>query len=275
MQAEVVINDQNWQQHVAETIVIDGEKKMRGLIPRDYSAHPVGYLECAKPFDLPHVPQEKYEDALALMKASKGLLSDVRNRGIVLPDGKGTKPIPSRDQNGKGYCWGHSGTSASILVRAFEHQPFADLSAYSVCATIKNYRDEGGFGAQGIKFIAERGIATSLTWPQKSMDRDLKNDPKVWEEAAKYKITEWMDFNPRDIKEQLITCLLMGIPVVVDYNWWSHSVCAIDIVSFKPFKIRIWNSWGDGWSANGTGILEGDKAIPDGAIAPRVMSAAA
>ncbi len=63
-----------------------------------------------------------------------------------------------------------------------------------------------------------------------------------------------------------------GFPVVVDYNWWSHSICALDLVSLSPFRIRIWNSWGDSWSEGGTGILEGGKAIPNGALVALVQT---
>jgi hypothetical protein len=75
------------------------------------------------------------------------------------------------------------------------------------------------------------------------------------------------------VKHQLATCLLLNIPVVTDFNWWGHSVCAVRLVKRNPFTIRIWNSWGDSWSDSGMGDLTGSKAIPDGAVAPRVMTA--
>ncbi len=165
-------------------------------------------------------------------------------------------------------CWAHSSTSASLIVRAVAGEPYADLSAYCVACIIKGYRDEGGWGSESLEWIAENGIPSSEFWPQQSMDRSNDN-PAMRANAKLHRITEWMDLQPNN-KAQLVTCLLLGIPVVVDFNWWSHSVCAIDLVSLSPFRIRIWNSWGDKWSENGTGILEGSKAIPDGQIAPRV-----
>jgi hypothetical protein len=262
---EVVINGRNYRQFLSPEV--EGEKKARGLIPRPYKTCPVGYLPCAKPFDLPLIPQSEWQDRLDQQVKNKSQLSDVRNRGM------NGSPIPSRDQNGRGYCWFHSGTSANLIVRAANNQPYADLSAYAGACIIKNYRDEGGWGSEGIEWQAENGCPTSQFWPQQGTSRSY-DTPEMRANAKLHRVSEWMDLEPNN-KAQLVTCLLLGIPVVVDFNWWSHSVCAIDLVSLSPFRIRIWNSWGDSWSENGTGVLEGSKASPDGQIAPRVITPAA
>ncbi len=263
MNRTVIINDDNYREYFHP--IVDGEMRKHGLIPRDYTTHPVGCYAAAKPFDIPLIPESEWAGRLAAQIAAKAQLSDVRNRGM------GGKPIPSRDQDGKGYCWAHSSTSAALIVRALDNQPYADLSAFAVACIIKGYRDQGGWGAESLEWIAENGIPTSQFWPQQSMDR--KNDnPEMRANAKLHRFTEWMDLEPKN-KSQLVTCLLLGIPVVSDFNWWSHSVCTIDLVSLEPFQTRIWNSWKDSWGENGTGLLEGNKAIPDGMIAPRVMTA--
>ncbi len=260
---DIIIGDHNHQDFVDP--IIDGEQKKRGLIPRDYSKHPVGCFEFAKPFDLPLIPESEWEDRLAAQKAAKAQLSDVRNRGM------NGGVIPARDQNGKGYCWAHSSVSAMLIARAVEGQPYADLSAFAVACIIKKFRDEGGFGAQSLEWMAEHGCPTSEFWPQQSMAKT--NDNEAMRANAKlHRYTEWMDMEPRN-KAQLVTCLLSGIPVVSDFNWWGHSVCTINLESVKPFRTRILNSWGK-WNGDGTGILEGSKAIPDEQLAPRVVTAA-
>lgn len=236
----------------------------KGLIPRNYAKNPVGYN--SKPFDLPLIPEDEWEDRLQILLKAKAQLSDLRNIGM------NGSPIPSRDQNGKGYCWAHSTISAMLALRALMNLPYADLSAYAVACIIKNYRDQGGWGAESLEWVAENGCPTSEFWPQQSMSRS-NDTPAMRENAAKYKVKEWMDGEPRN-KQQLVTCLLLNIPVVSDFNWWGHSVCSLDLVSIRPFRTRIWNSWGDGWGENGTGILEGSRAIPDGMIMPRVINVA-
>lgn len=265
--AEIIINDNNAHRFINP--LVNGERKMTGLVRRNYNAFPVGCFAHAKPFDVPLIPESEWQSRLDARIAAKAQLSDIRN--ISGPDGK---PIPSRDQNGRGYCWAHSSTSAALIVRAINGEPYADLSAYMVACIIKGYADEGGWGAESLEFIASKGICTSQFWPQQSTSRSNDN-PAMWANAGLHKFTEWMDLaeDGPNVKPQLVTALLLGMPVVVDYNWWSHSICALDLVSLNPFQIRIWNSWGDSWSENGTGILEGSKAIPNGALAARVMTA--
>lgn len=262
MGREIVITEKNFGAVVDPT----PDHRITGLIPRNFATHPVGYLACAKPFDLPLIPESEWQTRLDAQIAAKAQLSNIRNAGM------NGQPIPSRDQNGRGYCWAHSSVSACLVVRAVGNQPYADLSAYAVACIIKNYRDEGGWGAESLEWIAVNGVPTSQYWPQQSVSRS-NDTPEMRANAKLHVVQEWMDLDPDQMKEQLVTCLLSGIPVVSDFNWWSHSVCSVDLVSLNPFRTRIWNSWGDSWSDNGMGVLEGRRAIPDGAIAPRVVKA--
>lgn len=269
MRNEIIINDDNYLEYVGHEDA-DGNRKARGLNPRNFRLQPVGYHAKAPAFSLPLIPESEWADRLAARIAAKAQLSDVRNAG-----GPNGAPIPSRDQNGKGYCWGHSNTSAALLWRAKMGLPYADLSAYAVCCIIKGYRDEGGNCTDSIEFMADRGIPTSKYWPQQSMSRSNDN-AETWKNAALHKFDAgWMDLDPSNMKAQMVTCMLLGIPMAGDFDWWGHSVGLMDLVSLNPFRIRIWNSWGDSWSDNGTGILEGRKAIPDGAVAATSFYASA
>lgn len=233
-----------------------------GLIERDYRRYPVAYN--SQPFRLPLIPEDEWEDRLREQKAAKAQLSDIRERG-----GKDGQRIPSTNQGSTNYCWAHSSTSAVMLMRAMQGQPFHMLSGTSIAAKIKNFRNQGGWGSQSLEYIAQHGIPDTAHWPERSI-KQHHDDPMTWQNAEQHKVTEWMDLEPRN-KAQLVTCLLLNIPVVSDFNWWRHSVCSMDILSLRPFKTVIWNSWSDNWGENGAGILEGNKAIPDGMIAPFVV----
>lgn len=252
-----------------------------GLIPRDYASFPQGCYASAPPAQIKLIPRTEWSERIKDMEATKSRLSDIRLRGNY------GKAIPSLDQNsgrndGKwGYCWAHSTTHAIMLVRAAANMPYVPLSAFAVAATIKNGRNEGGWGAQSLDFITERGVPDQRFWPQNNVNL-ANGTAECWANAALYKPVEaWADLaSPQDVRDltfdQMATLLLQRIPVVVDLYWWSHSVCAMDLVETSPgqFGIRILNSWSDSWGDQGTGVLAGSKAIPDGAVAPTVVVAA-
>jgi hypothetical protein len=73
--------------------------------------------------------------------------------------------------------------------------------------------------------------------------------------------------------DQLATLCLLNVPVPIGLNWWSHEICACDlvVVSANHFGIRIRNSWGDDYGDHGFAVLSESKATPDDAVAPRVQ----
>ncbi len=237
----------------------------RGLEERDYNAYPVGYN--SKPFDIPLIPESEWPAKLAQQQAAKAQLHNIRNTG------KNGGRIPSTNQGSTNFCWAHSSVGAVMLLRAAQGEPFEQLSATAVACIIKNFKNVGGWGSQSLEFITERGVPNTAHWPEgpEGIKRHYDSDG-TWQNAAKHKVTEWMDLQPRN-KAQFVTCLLNNLPVVTDLNHWSHSVVTMSIISLNPFWTLIWNSWGDDWGEFGTGVLKGSKAIPDGAIVPRVVTA--
>lgn len=302
----ILIGDHNYEDYVTDQIV-DGERRARGLIPRNYQTHPVGFYGPQEKLglDIPLIPEADWAGILKEMEDSQSSLLDLRNIG------KDGGMIPSVDQNGRGYCWSHSGVSVHLLCRAKAGLPFADLSAYAIACIIKNYRDEGGWGAQGIDFQVSRGVPTSKYWPQQGVSSRY-DTPETWADAAKHKVIEgWWDLNLAQYDRnltwaQVMTCLLNRIPLVCDFNWWGHSVAGVKpvngarmrkqtrsdngkLLSLKKFELAwgmnnpitrgfgmtIWNSWSDSWGDKGMGDLAGSKAIPDGSVAVRTVGAAA
>jgi hypothetical protein len=274
---EVVIHDGNYKKHLRPTV--GGERKSTGLIPRDWSAFPAGCYASAPhtAIDMPVIPKSEWSARIKELEDTKSRISDMR---LV---GNGGQPIPALDQDGVGYCWAHSSTGAVMMLRCLMNAPYVPLSAFCVAATIKQGADEGGWGAQSLDFITQKGVCSQALWPQGDRSYRKYDKPEVWANAALHKVTEgWVDMAAAQYDrnltfEQVVTCLLSRIPVVVDMNWWSHSILAIDAVEIESgsYGIRILNSWGDSWSEKGTGVLQGSKAHPDGAVAPRVTTASA
>lgn len=298
---ELIIHEGNYQS-VLDGSAPDGFNRARGLIPRNFAMIPHGSLPQAPGFSMPTIPQAEWPSRLAEKIQSGTRLSDVRLRGAF------GQPIPSQDQNGQGFCWKYGGTARNMLARALANMPFVQLSAHAAACIIKNFKDEGGWCGEALKFETEVGEAPASMWPLRAMSRSL-DTPALRQEMAKYRVTEgYYDlgapiWNQKMTFDQVATCLLLSIPTQGDFNWWGHSVCLLDLVDGSTtramtrvesgklatlpefetiwqmsnpvtggFGLRIWNSWGESWSDRGMGILTGSKAIPDGAVAIAVAA---
>lgn len=259
---ELKIHDGNWQQYASPDATPDGLS--RGYIDRDYDEYPEGTF--GQSFDIPIIPESEYQARIQYLVETKSLLSDLRKH----------YKIPSRNQNGTNYCWFHGPVTGVICVRMRMGLPYVDLSPASGAAVIKRGANQGGWGSAALQHIIEDGVADSTHWPHNNLRswRELSQNPEVIANKKEHRITEWYELRPNNMP-QLMTCLLHRIPVAVGYNWWGHEVCAVDPVWIDgTYAIRIWNSWGDGWSDNGMGILQGRKMSPNDAVAPRVSVAA-
>jgi hypothetical protein len=255
--------------------VVNGEVKGHGLVPRDYARYPKEMF--APPSDIKLRPRSEWSALCKEKSEKKSWLSNLRD---TADDGK---PVPSLDQDGVGYCWAHSSTHAVMLSRMARNDPYVPLSAFMVAAIIKGGADEGGWCGLSAKFIKETGVCSQKLWPQKERNVRQYDTAEARAEAAKFKIlADWVDLT-RDVYDQnltfdqVATLLFDDCPCPVDFNWWSHSVCAVEVVETTPgsFALKILNSWSDSWGVRGCGVLEGRKSIPDGALGVRLTGAAA
>ena len=250
----ITLDDFNYAAH-QDYVGPDGLPRGKGLVgsKRGYrSAHVVD-------FPLPLIPDGDIPDRIKQQSVDLNSLYHLR---LV---GDAGKPIPSRDQDGAPYCWAHSGVSAMLLARAAAGQPYVDLSPFATACMVMNFRQVGGNGDEGLDFDATHGIPTSQFWPQQSMSRSHDN-PQTWENAKLHRAQKWYALDTSDrttLKRQMATCSLLNIPMVGDYNRWSHSVAIAWVYSWNPFGQVIWNSWGDSWSDNGMGKLDGEGWLPD------------
>ncbi len=291
---EPIIGDHNAHRFACDPIVA-GARRARGAVPRDYTTQPRAMFD--PPSGIPVIVRAEWPDRIRDAEAKGMRLSVLRGN------------IPSLDQGQVGYCWAHSTTHAVMLARAVANLPYVPLSAYSVAATIKRGADEGGWGGLSAQFAREKGIMAQAIWPQGDRAYRKYDTPENWANAALHKSQqEWVDL-ARDVYDQNLTfeqcaaCSLLCVPGPVDFNWWSHSVCRMDLVDGSAqrgvtrgesgkllsleafdrawgmshpvtggFGLRIWNSWSDQWGTRGTGVLTGSQAIPDGALAIRVTT---
>lgn len=235
--------------------------KKTGLIPRDFKKHPVGCMAFAPAFpDDQLIDSSEWADRLNEIRTTKSGLLDLRTANYDI--------LKSLDQNGYGLCWAFSSTKATMYTRAIMNEPPVVLSAWYVAGIINGWADQGGWGANSLKFIRETGVPAIDKCSKYSKSSVA---PDVLESAALHKVTEWWDGSddPTTAQKQLVSMLLSRIPCVVDLNDMGHSMCAIDIASLNPIKIIYDNSWGE-QGDHGLYVGQGARARPDGLVIPRV-----
>jgi hypothetical protein len=213
------------------------------------------------------VPRGQWHD---LIQAGQGaFLSDlIKNRGIQ-----------AKDQNGLSMCWVYGSTRAVEVQRAIACLPFHDLSPESVGGPCTNWRDEGGYASEAFDQLQNFGACDSSF-----MDAPHSLRPNRWkagwqENAKLHEAVDWYEIDGDDsnIFDEVITCLLHRVPVAAGLDWWGHLVCFLDPVILPDGSVGVLfqNSWGVDWpspGANGLACLTEDRATPDGAAAPIVVT---
>lgn len=236
---------------------------------RGYDPSQVIPMMFAPPKEIPLIAESEWIPRIRDRKKYKTGLRDLFKAGKI---------GQVKDQNGQGYCWAYSVTRTCEYVRAIQNQEYTALSAHSVACKVKGFRDEGGWCGLSAQFIRASGIVPETLWPAKSMSRS-HDTASNWTAAEQYRIAEdWVDltravYDQNLTWEQVVSCLLQNIPCAVDFNWWGHSVCAVDVDERDgEVCLDIDNSWSPDWGDNGTGLLRGNRKKPDGAVGTRVLA---
>lgn len=257
---------------------IDGEEKGHGYDETQVIVVPerptLQHLFGDGPGQLQLIPESEWDARFEEQEALQSSLEHIRMRG------NNGRMIDALDQNGQGYCWNYSNNSALMLLRAAANLPHVRFSGHANACLIKNYRDEGGWGALGADYIMKNGSPSVEFWKEKSMSRS-NDTPEMRANALQHRVTEdWSDqtLSPYDrtlTTQQRATLLFNNIPLIGDYNWWSHSICEIRWYRIErgSWGPKILNSWSNNWEENGMSVLRGSKARSDGAVALRVTGA--
>lgn len=221
----------------------------RGYSGRDYIAHPFGSMRWgANPFKL--IPEREWKDRI-----------EEGHRKKIFPIyHQIEKKVPILNQKRLPYCWAYAVAGAVQSVRATHGLPTKHLSATSFAAPGKNYREEGGWTGEAIEYADDYGIATVETWPEAVNDRRYFNESR--EEAKLHNVGQWFELRPKNFNE-VMTCLLMGLPVCVGLLWWGHAVFYSAPVWDGGPGVIVDNSWGSNWEDGGRTVLMRQKATPD------------
>jgi len=248
---------------------------MMGCIPRDYNIQPQEMFQ--SPSEMEIIPESEWDARYDEQEETKSSLEH-----IFLNGPNGGPAFINLDQNGHGYCWAYSTGSAIMLDELKRGVRPRRLNPHATAAIIKRGRDEGGWGGLSAQWAREHGYAEEGTgpgqWPLHS--RNLQYDTPELRAAMTKTIVEedWVDltksvYDQNLTRAQIATCGFNNIPGPRDYNWWGHSVCAVRWVRIERgnWGQLILNSW-KGWGRFGLGVLQGSKAVANGALGIRLTS---
>ena len=263
---EKVYDDSNYTELLDSSMIPAGMS--RGMIPRDWDKHPHGGLgRGSGKFPKNRIiPRSEWTQRIAEMEKEKTRLSD-----LMLEMG-----LPCKDQNGTNYCWINAPVHCVEIILALQNQrdeagSLVILSPASCGAKIKNFRNSGGWGQEGLQYLREHGAVPTKLWPANAIQRQYDTEA-AWQVAKRYKVTSWWDLTPRSFDEKM-TLHFMRIPTADGYNWWRHEVTGYDPVVVSPGKYgaRERNSWSMSYGDRGFFVLAESKATPDDCCAPSVI----
>lgn len=252
-----VINDDNFEKVVADGMHAGHGTGFMGPDPRGHTMRKFGDSYTV-------IPRDQWP---SLIKQGQGtFLSDLIKKA----------KIPSKDQDGLNYCWAFASTSTAEVCFAVQGQAYEELSAESVGGPVVNWRNVGGYGTDALDQLTSTGACAASF-----MDAPNSLRPSRWKsgweaDCANHKITNsWASV---DTFDEVITALLLRMPVSIGLDWWRHQVLLTDphIFDTGKFGVVMRNSWGENWPSAGAGgwsILTESKSQPSGSFAAISVSA--
>lgn len=239
--------------------IVNGEKRFLSLTPRNLAERPRGKPLSAYGIHL--IPRDEWPNRIAaLKKASAGLMAL-------------TYQIPPYDQDGTNYCWANAPCQGWTAMAYQQGRPLYRISAASVGGPITGYRNVGGYGLDAVQFLAEKGGVNEALWPSNDISSAYDKKAEVRADRPRNKLTAMLADLGASGKmfDEVATCVLLGAPCPVGYNWWSHEVLAVGLdQKGGKYYLVLRNSWGD-YEDHGFFLLpEGkgkNKGTPDDAQA--------
>lgn len=234
----------------------------RGYEQRDRVVDPEAGF--AKPYTGPVFDRKEIIERLQEREAKKQRVYDVMQQ-------KGVKPLHQGNTN---YCWCNSVVDAVQVARALNNSEHIPLSPASVAAPIKNYRNEGGWGIQAVKYIAEHGVAPQSLWPANAINKQYDTaESRAAREPFKIEQAGWLDLPP-DAWEPLWTLIVIGFPCPMAHMEYSHEVLAIDLgLSAKGTIRTLCRNSGYARDATGHSWVDEKFGRPDEALAIQLVTA--
>jgi hypothetical protein len=248
---EIVITDRSTESEMM------GYGGNRGMYQRDFRAVPRGSVGAVPAFGGPLIERgannQNWIDIIEQKEKTNSRVSDV-----LLGAG-----LPSKDQGQTNFCWVNGPLGAVEATRVINGLPYIELSPASVACKINNFQNQGGWGIDACKYIAEHGPCEASDWPCNTISRKY-DTAAANEKRGKHILTEWGDLEPKN-EDVLMSCSLSDLPMAAGYNWFGHETYIVEPVYLGSgvFGFRSRNSWSDKYGYRGFYITVGKRRLPD------------
>jgi hypothetical protein len=248
LSGSLIIDDSNFKLFADEAAAAN-DGMGTGYAQRDYAVAPLGTYadESTKPI----IPRSDWEDIIREKTERKANLFELFK----------FRKMPILNQRQRPYCWAYGTVGAMMLSYAKTGPYVPHLSATSVAAKVKNYRDVGGWAGEALDGIRKYGVSTLEYWPEAQLDRRF-DTPEQRNNASLHKHIEFAELPSRSF-ESLATALLSDDATTLGLTWWGHLVYAFELVVIERgrFGVRGANSWDYSWGDNGLFVLDEARAI--------------
>lgn len=219
----------------------------------------------SKPFKdgFSRIPRSEWPARIAEQKAKRMRVSDFQK-------------FKAHDQNGLPTCWANGPAHAATTLRVMQGLPLVYISACSLAVPISGGHS-GGYEGEALQYMAKNGAASTDVWSNNDTSRSLNSDPKVAESRKHHFALESYECESFD---DYATALLLGLPIAIAFNWWSHVISGGDLVQIEggSFGINYRNNWSDSWGEKndygfgGYVTMREGKGTPDSGFALRQVT---
>lgn len=249
-----IIDDNNYREFIGGS----GNPKLYGRGYRGMWKNEGLKSQCGRFSDIgvPLIPEDEWKDRIRQKQKDKSTIPN-------LCDDFG---LHVKNQRRTNYCWIFAPARCCEIRRLQEIGEKVWYSPASVGSIIKNFRNVGGWGSQGLNYMREKGINLSDDWPDTAISRpyytDENQELKLRHIALEYYYLEnWAE---------RVSCILADIPTADGYPWWGHEVTGVELTI--DLDLVIDNSWSTSWGDNGRGILSGRRKYAGDSIAITSMT---
>lgn len=259
MPNRLIIDDDNYRQHLGdgEEVTINGQVRKFGCVrtPGRMRAAPQMTLAAAGVQLIPESEwaaraQQRLDDA-----------ADIKSL---------TYATECLDQDGRGQCWlyGNCGAfrSRCVIQGGVIRLPSVQSLAWAIYGG-RSWGNRGGDPADSFEALMDQGAARSQLWPMNGEGQSgkCKTDAAEADRANNHLLVGVELGHENKRWNELVSCLLQGIPCAACWDWWSHHT---EVCDYMPSgNLRGRNSWSADYGDNGFYELAGSKKFPSGAWA--------